>query len=148
MPFFSDLSFGKSYETLASSRLPVGETLVEFAPAGCKGWDFRSDKFKYEVKADRLAYKYDMKTMFIEFECSGKPSGISTTEADIWVYFMVRPNGTSRVFWIPVSALKDACSRSQSKCGGDGGRARGYIVSVGEFEGCECESPPTSPRSC
>lgn len=148
MPFHSDLSFGRTYEELATTFLPHGEMLEEWAPKGVfKGWDFRTNKFKYEVKADRLAHKYGMKTMFIEYECSGVPSGISSTEADYWFYFMVRPNGTSRRFLIPVQALKDACKGAPSKSGGDGWRSKGYIVQVGDFEGFECSSPPATPKA-
>jgi len=148
MPWHSDLSFGKTYEEHATQFLPQGETLVEFAPSEqFRGWDFRSDKFKYEVKADRLAHKWGMKTMFIEYECSGKPSGISTTEADYWFYFMVRPNGTSRRFLIPIQALRDACKDCPSKSGGDGWRVKGYIVPVSQFEGFECSSPPPTPKA-
>ena len=149
MPFHSDLSFGRTYEQLATTFLPLGELLEEYAPKGVfKGWDFRTNKFKYEVKADRLAHKWGMKTMFIEYECNGVPSGISSTEADYWFYFMVRPNGTSRRFLIPVQALRDACKDCPSKSGGDGWKSRGYIVPVADFEGFECPSPPSSPRSC
>lgn len=148
MSFKSDLSFGKTYEQLAATMLPAGETFKEFAPAGAfKPWDFCSDKSKYEVKSDRLAHKYGMRTMFVEYECSGKPSGISTTEADYWFYFMVRPNGSSRRFLIPTQALKDACEGCASKCGGDGYKVRGYIVPVSHFTGFECVSPPPTPKA-
>jgi len=70
MPFHSDLSFGRTYEELCHYLPSDGEMLEEYAPRGVfKGWDFRTNKFKYEVKADRLAHKYGMKTMFIEYEC-------------------------------------------------------------------------------
>jgi len=142
MPFHSDLSFGKSYEDLAKSFIPADETLVESAPSGLfKGWDFRTNKFKYEVKADRLAHKYGFRTMFIEYECSGQPSGISSTEADYWIYFMVRPNGTSRRLRIPVQELKELCKTCASKSGGDGWRSKGYIVPVDAFDASECPSP-------
>jgi len=132
MTFQNDLAFGKKYEDLAASDyLPEGETLVETAPAGLfKGWDFRTNKYKYEVKSDRLAYKYGCKTMFIEYECSGKPSGISTTEADYWYYFMVSPNGETKQFRFSVEELREKCKGCPSKAGGDGWRSRGYIVPV------------------
>lgn len=132
MNFKNDLLFGKKYEALAASDyLPEDETLVETSPDGLfKGWDFRTNKFKYEVKADRLAYKYGGKTMFIEYECSGKPSGISTTEADYWFYFMVNPDGTNKHFRFSVEELREKCKGCVSKAGGDGWRSRGYIVPV------------------
>lgn len=131
MPFRSDLTFGRTWEETASQL--VGGT-VEFAPSGrFKEWDFTSDGVPYEVKADRLAYKYGCKTMFIEYECNGVPSGISTTKAKYYVYFMVRPNGTYTAYKLPVTDLRMACFGCPVKKGGDGYRSRGYIVPVEGF---------------
>ena len=131
MTFHNDLAFGKKYEAIATEYMLDDETLVEPAPDGLfKGWDFRTNKYKYEVKSDRLAYKYGSRTMFIEYECSGQPSGISSTESDFWFYFMVHPDGTFKAFCIPVDTLKEACKGCVSKAGGDGWRSRGYIVPV------------------
>lgn len=139
MTFQNDLSFGKRYEQLASTMV---SNFKEFAPNGLfKGWDFCSDTSKYEVKADRLAYKYGCRTMFIEYECSGKPSGISTTEADYWFYFMVLPDGSSRRFLIPTSMLKKACNGCITKVGGDGWRSKGYIVPTDAFEAFASSEP-------
>ena len=68
--------------------------------------------------------------MFVEFECNGQPSGISTTEADVWMYFMVHPNGSYKCYVVPVEDLKEWCKECVVKKGGDGYRARGYIVPV------------------
>ena len=38
----------------------------------------------YEVKEDLMSAV--TKNSAVEFECRGKPSGISTTEADFWIY--------------------------------------------------------------
>jgi hypothetical protein len=89
--FLKDLKFGSVWEHKAQEL--VGGN-IEPAPSGkFKPFDFISNGTKYEVKADRLAYKYGCKTMFIEFECNGVPSGISTTEAEYIVYFMVLNEG-------------------------------------------------------
>ena len=131
MNFQADLSFGKRWEQKAQTLLTLTECVVETAPEGqFKKWDFRTCCGAYEVKADRLAYKYGCKTMFIEYECSDKPSGISSTEADYWVYFMVRPNGEYVAYRIPIEALKKACVGCPVKSGGDGYKSRGYIVPV------------------
>lgn len=125
--FTRDLSFGKMWEATAMSLVGGGEP----APEGrFKPYDFISNGVKYEVKADRLAYKYGGNTMFVEFECNGQPSGISTTEADVWMYFMVNPNGSYKVYVVPLEDLKEWCKGCVVKKGGDGYRARGYIVPV------------------
>ena len=133
MSFNKDLEFGKKWEEVAKAFVSQTETLLDSAP-NCefKPWDFRSSVASYEVKSDRLAYKYGCKTMFIEFECSGKPSGIQATEADFWMYFMVKPSGEYVAYRIPVPELKKMCVGCVSKAGGDGYRSRGYIVPVDE----------------
>lgn len=153
MTFVGDLSFGKRWEATAM-RLVGGGTP---APEGrFKPYDFvRTDGKKVEVKADRLAYKYGGNTMFVEFECSGQPSGIATTEADEWMYFMVNPDGSAKWFSIPVAELKEWCVGCPVKKGGDGYRARGYIVPVrgsysiltrGEADsGLRIQLPPPGP---
>jgi len=133
--FVKDLEFGTTWQEMASTL--VGGH-IEKAPKGnFKPYDFKADGIKYEVKADRLAYKYGCKTMFIEFECSGVPSGISTTEAEYIIYFMVMPNNEYKGYKIPVTDLKMACFGCPVKKGGDGWRSRGYIVPVEMFKTCE-----------
>lgn len=137
MSFTKDLAFGKTWEATAMSLVGGGEP----APSGrFKPYDFTSQGVKYEVKADRLAYKYGGNTMFVEFECGGEPSGISTTEADVWMYFMVKPDMSYKCYTIPVADLKSWCEGCVVKKGGDGWRAKGYIVPV--------RTPPTAEGSC
>jgi len=137
--FEQDLQFGKRWERVAQQL--VGGTCKE-APNGCfKPYDFISDGIKYEVKSDRLAYKYGNSSMFIEFECSGNKSGLSTTEAEFIVYFMIQPNGSYVAYKIPTHSLKQICEGCPIKKGGDGYRSRGYIVPVSSFSNCKLENP-------
>jgi hypothetical protein len=125
--FSSDLSFGKTWESVAM-RMVGGEATSSIG--AFKEWDFKVGEATYEVKSDRLAYKFGGKTMFIEHECSGKPSGIRSTKADYWVYFMVRPNGDYTTYRIPTPVLKEATKGCRQVSGGDGGRSKGFIVPV------------------
>jgi hypothetical protein len=144
--FQQDLNFGKKWEKQAISMIPDDETLAEVAPNGAfKPWDFKTNLNKYEVKADRLAYKYGCKTMYIEYECNGSPSGISSTEADFWFYFMVKPNGEYVCYEIPVPLLREKCKNPlRSVSGGDGMRSRGHIVDVREFQQFRLENNSTA----
>lgn len=58
---------------------------LEFGQLDGENWFYEivSGK-KVEVKSDRLAEKTG--NIYIEYESRGKPSGIMTTEADVWVY--------------------------------------------------------------
>jgi hypothetical protein len=133
MSFNKDLAFGKKWEAVAEAYIHETEPVIESAPEGqFKPWDFRTALGSYEVKSDRLAYKYGCKTMFIEYECSGNPSGLTTTEADFWMYYMVKPSGDYVAYRIPVPELKKMCVGCVTKAGGDGYRSKGYIVPVDE----------------
>ena len=141
--FVKDLAFGATWQETAQKL--IGGT-IKPAPNCCfKPYDFIADGIKYEVKADRLAYKYGGNTMFIEYECSGEPSGISTTEAEYMMYFMVMPNNEYKCYKIPVVQLKMACFGCPVKKGGDGWRSRGYIVPVESFKTCLID-PTKSPE--
>jgi hypothetical protein len=80
---------------------------------------------KYEVKADRMMEKTH--NICIEFECSNKPSGIQTTQAEYYAYF----NATTDVLYlIPVSVIKEsilAIKYTRTINGGDGWRARFHL---------------------
>jgi len=134
--FVKDLDFGEKWQEVGQRLIPIEEEhIIEVAPKRrFKDWDFKTNLFAYEVKADRLAVNYGCRTMFIEYECNNEPSGISTTKADYWMYFMVKPNGYI-CYEVPVSILKEACKSAIRKVsGGDGMRSRGYIIDVGQFE--------------
>lgn len=130
MGFMNDLEFGKKYEELSKTYIPPEEKLIDCPEGKCKPYDFKTDRFAYETKSDRLAYKFNYKTMFIEYECNGVGSGITTTKADYWFYFMVKPDGSYILYEIPITNLKQACKGCRSISGGDGGRVKGYIVPV------------------
>jgi len=126
MCFTRDLTFGKKYEEIAKQL--TGEVILESPTGKFSDYDFKTDVSTYEVKSDRLAYKYGCKTMFIEFECGGNPSGINVSIADFWFYFMVKPDGSYICYKIPIGVLREECCSSRIVSGGDGGRVRGYIV--------------------
>lgn len=154
MSFQQKLSFGKVWEQRAAQWVaPQGE--VEWSVGACKGWDFKTkDGTKYEVKSDRMAPKYGWKTMYIEYECNRNPSGISSTEADYYIYCMVNSDTDFKMFKVPVPELKKMCSVCTRKTGGgDGGRSRGYVIEVEPFKNYNCSipqttaQPPTQPES-
>ena len=125
--FFSDLAFGKSFESYAMQIL--GQECTP-APAGrFKPYDFISDNIKYEVKSDKMTYKTG--NLFIEYECSCEPSGISTSEAQMLFYFVINEDGSpDRIYLIETGFLKNLIASSDFKCvsGGDGYRVKGYLI--------------------
>lgn len=136
--FQTDLEFGRRWEALAQKVCAErGEEIVDAPKGKCKEYDFKTDKATYEVKSDRYAYRTHC--MFIEFECNGEPSGIATTTADKYFYFVVKPVSVAQfpenydVYEIPVSELKNATPIG-TKSGGDGWRVKGNIIPLGLFE--------------
>jgi len=124
MGFHKDLEFGRRYEELAASM--VSSSPIEWSPnKAFKAWDFRTPTTTYEVKADRLAHRYG--NAFIEFECSSLASGICSSEADMWIYFVIRGEELD-AYCIPRLELLELCKGCVVKSGGDNYRSRGYIV--------------------
>lgn len=63
----------------------------------------------------------------IEYECDGKPSGISTTAADCWVHALMRGGEPLVYLMFPIARLKElareAIRQGRRRTGaGDGGR--------------------------
>jgi hypothetical protein len=130
MSFRQKLAFGEKYQEIAKKYIPEGEVLLECPNVKEKRFDFKTDKHSYEVKSDRMGYAYGCKTMFIEYECNGKDSGINATESDYYFYFFHKPSGDYEVYEIPVDKLKEACKGCREMIGGDGNRVKAYIVPV------------------
>lgn len=123
--FQGDLKKGKIYEKKASEYFDYKK--IHY-PEGCfKDYDFIiDDKIKIEVKSDTSASRTG--NLAIEYECNGKPSGISSTKADYYVYFINHPDH-DEVYLIPIKDLVDICkSKGFKVSGGDGNRSRMYLV--------------------
>lgn len=125
--FKRDLAFGNKYEKLALSYLEYDN--VKHMEGNFKEYDFiitRHDiEYKVEVKSDRLSAKTC--NLAIEYECSNKPSGINATTANFWMYFIVYDN-KEECYKIPVDELKEIIKDCKTVAGGDGYRARMYLL--------------------
>ena len=85
MSFREDLEGGKGWEELAARRL--GKLFGEFTvvPSDTElPFDLYNDRYKVEVKAD--FYSKKSSNIAIEYMYNGKPSGISSTKADMWFH--------------------------------------------------------------
>jgi hypothetical protein len=86
---------------------------------------------KIEVKADRLARKTG--NIYIEYESNKKPSGISTSTSNIYVYYIINDSNDYNMYIIPTIELKemiDAKTYFKKVSGGDGWRSRGYLFKI------------------
>lgn len=138
MGFWNDLAFGKKYEDIAITMLQ-GEALQERPEGLFKEYDFKTEKHMYEVKSDRLSYKTG--NLFIEYECSGKPSGIMVTKADYWFYFVTMPVSIAnypdnyRAYKIPVPFLwKLIEEKPRTVSAGENYKNKGYVIPESRFK--------------
>ena len=131
MTWGNDLAFGQKYEM----------KLVEYLKPDT--YEFKKNneydvlavkdgkETKYEVKADRMMSRTN--NICIEFQCSNKPSGIQTTQAEHYAYFDA---GVDTLYLIPVSVIKQFILEgkyTRTINGGDGWRARFHLFPKSVF---------------
>ena len=88
------------------------------------------------MKADRRAC--NTKNISIEFECNGKPSGIQTTTADMYAYFVCKPMEAYDLYLIPTNELRQMIVERKYKRlvhGGDGYKSHMYLIGLDILEG-------------
>ena len=135
MGFTQDLPFGNVYETLFVEKYHSDGNKIEKPVGRFKLYDVCIDGVKYEIKADRQAYKSG--NIAIEYECSGCASGIVTSTADFYAYFVVLPDGMYHLYMIPTFLLRRYISQEKYDRivkGGDGWRSRMYLFNLSLFE--------------
>lgn len=122
--FQEDLKFGNAYEIKALDYLKFDK--YEIKQGYYKQYDIiLDDTTKVEVKAEKLAGITG--NIAIEYSCSGRPSGILTTEADLWVHFIVY-DAYADCYVIPIQDLRNIVKNCRMVNGGDGMRAKMYLV--------------------
>lgn len=107
----------------------------EIAQGNFKPWDIRiqnkEELITFEVKADRQSRRTG--NVVIEFECNKKPSGITSSTADYWIYFII---GSHQYYMIPREALLDMIKENKYQRivkGGDGYRSNMYLFRMTDF---------------
>ncbi len=127
--FKKDLQTGHFYEKKCLEYLDYDT--VEHKKGYFKEYDLIITKdgkeTKIEVKSDKQASKTG--NLAIEYECNNKPSGITSSTADYWIYFIVYPEEKrEECFKIPIDDLKNIVETCRQVSGGDGMRSRLYLV--------------------
>ena len=122
------LAQGNAFERKAA-ELFVYDT-VEFMKGKFKEYDFvftrNERRVCVEVKSDNLTQRTG--NLCIEFECNNKPSGITATTADYWVYYVINKNAEDDVYMFPIADLREMAPKYRAVKGGDGWRARMYLL--------------------
>jgi hypothetical protein len=134
--FLNDLSFGKKYENLLASYLTPFYTSINKIEGKFKDYDMIcDDNVKYECKCDRLSIKTG--NLAIEFRCNNKESGITSTKADYYAYFIIKNPDEHDLYIIPTEDIRTKISNKEFKRtvkGGDGWRSEMYLFELSKFE--------------
>ena len=133
--------------------LPLGElgesTIIKFAEE--KGmvpveWGNKDYRYDFKLAYDNRVYSYELKTdvyphdtgnIVIEYECRGKASGISVTQADFFVTYFPHFN---EIWNIRTSDLKKMIIENPKipktqNSGDDGSNTKLYKINKEEFRG-------------
>ena len=137
MNFKNDLEFGQSYELELLKYIDYDKYIQsqgKFKPYDIK--IYKNDKItRYEVKSDRITYYTGNIT--IEYECFNNPSGIATTRAKYYAYFVVKPNNSYDLYIIPVKKIKQYIERKKYlkiSSGGDYHLSKFYLFNKSKFQ--------------
>jgi len=126
--FANDLALGHKYEDIFVEKY-LGSPEGLDRPAGnFSGYDFSHNGVRYEIKCDRRCTATG--NFCIEAQCNGVPSGISTTQAHYYGYFVILPDGGYHLYKIPtVEIMQMIVDKKYSKGmkGGDGWRSYFYL---------------------
>jgi len=136
MSFNSDLAFGNIYEKKLVELIPNESYLIKEGYFPDYDVEITNNNIMatYEVKADRYTYKTN--NVAIEFECNNSPSGIATTTADYYAYFVIKPYNLFELYIIPTNIIKSKIEEKEYKkvlLGGDNKRSRLYIMDLNNF---------------
>jgi len=132
MPFRNDLEFGTKYEEIALNEYIEYDNYERPPKEKRLFYDFLITKgetlLKYEIKADRMAYKTH--NLCIELFNNDKLSGLSSTEADYYIYFIINNRTVVRVYKIPTEALRVLVKDREIKSGGDGRKSKFVLLNI------------------
>lgn len=106
--FEEDLKAGQAIEErVISHMLHLNPDMVFYGFSGTKGYDahfsVNNIYYKLEIKSDY--HTVDTGNIVIEHESRGKPSGITTTQANLWAYAVITKRGLD-IYLIPTQVIK------------------------------------------
>lgn len=147
--FNTDLKFGEVGESiivdyLSTKGLKYQGTSKELHPDRIKYYDLlftgRKGNVFVEVKTDKyISDTFDTNNIVFEISCSGKPSGVYTTSADLWVNYFVNKS-KDNIWTIRVSDLKAIIEAQKSlgiitiKSGGDNFKTRLCVLNRFDYK--------------
>jgi hypothetical protein len=125
--FKGDLKLGNKYEIKATGLFEYDSCDIKKGKFKAYDFSFKKDNKEtfVEVKSDRIAHKTG--NLCIEYKCNNLDSGITTTTAHYWVYYVIGDKKDD-VYIIPTDELRKIACSFRSVNGGDGFRSKMYLV--------------------
>ena len=87
---------------------------------------------KIEIKTERDWWE-KTGNIALEYECNGKPSGISATQSDYWIHILAKGNKNHCMLVFEVPRLKKIINKykdTHTRMVGDGGRSKCVILPI------------------
>uniref|UniRef100_A0A6M3IFU8 Uncharacterized protein n=1 Tax=viral metagenome TaxID=1070528 RepID=A0A6M3IFU8_9ZZZZ len=125
--FVRDLADGHGFEDEILAFIHLKHPSATRVLGNFKGYDIEvpSLKHRIECKFDRMSERTG--NIAVEFECSGKPSGINNTKATHWIH-KYHHDGKWLLAIARVSVFKQLCEGQRVVKGGDNYSAKMYLV--------------------
>lgn len=117
MSFYECLRKGQFYETELLKYLNYDSFTTSKDMGQFSDYDIQivkdNETIAYEVKSDFKSAR--TKNLCVEYKCSNKPSGISTTKSNYWANFNVlnEKNNQYELYVIPVDVLKEKINNKE-----------------------------------
>ena len=108
---------------------------------GWKWEDFIEEKFQTaEVKTERDLWR-KTGNIAIEYACSGKRSGVESTNADLWIHNLTDKDEYVMGFIIPTKTMKAIYKEGYKVSGGDRDAARMSLLKIRQLVVTEVTKP-------
>lgn len=129
--FEQDLKNGQEYEKKALAHIQQKYPKAYIIDGYCLDWDIYIPELQIGVEVKSDAQYKATGNFYVEYFCNGKPSGISTTKAEIYYVYL------DKLYILTTEELKDKCRKylntNRDKKGGDNMASKGIILPLNEL---------------
>jgi hypothetical protein len=134
--FINDLKSGELGEKVIGNYFSKLGYKIEFNSNKNADFDIKIIKdnkvISLEIKTDEYYLKRRTNNMVFEVSCNNKPSGLNSTKADYYVYYFPEEK---IAYMASISKIKNIIPQCRTTYGGDGMRAKLYLVDRTEWGG-------------
>jgi hypothetical protein len=138
--FFKDLKLGNRYENELASYLTPFYKNINVIKEKCNFYDIicyteNDIEESYEVKSDRLSIKTG--NLAIEYKSRNKNSGILTTKANFYAYYIIKNETEYDLYIIPTEEIRNKINSKEYKRtikGGDNWSSEMYLFDLTLFK--------------